>query len=61
MLYLLSQCVITGKVTHWIVILQEYDLEFITPKSKKVLALAEFISDFPSDVAHSPINEDLLG
>ena len=39
---------IGGKYNKWIVILQEFDLEFISAKSKKYLILAELISDFPS-------------
>ena len=48
MLYLLSRWIINGKFTHWIVILQEFDLEFATPKSNKALVLAEFLSNLPS-------------
>ena len=33
----------------WIVILQEFDLEFVSAKSKKSLIFAELISDFPSE------------
>jgi hypothetical protein len=58
MQYLLSRRQINGKFSRWIVILQEYDLEFSTPKSKKSLVLAELITDFPSDAKASPINED---
>ena len=39
---------IGGKYNKWIVILQEFDLEFILTKSKKSLIFAELISDFPS-------------
>ena len=39
---------IGGKYNKWIVILQEFDLEFISVKSKKSLILVELISDFPS-------------
>ena len=39
---------IGGKYNKWIVILQEFDLEFISAKSKKSLIFAEIISDFPS-------------
>ena len=37
-----------GKYNKWIVILQKFDLEFISAKSKKSLIFAELISDFPS-------------
>lgn len=54
MVYLLRLRLIKGKIAKWIIILQEYDLELITPKSKKALALEEFISfhlmsDIPLD------------
>ena len=39
---------IGGKYNKWIVILQEFDLEFVSAKSKKSLIFAELISDFPS-------------
>ena len=40
---------IEGKYNKWIVILQEFDLEFVSAKSKKSLIFAELISDFPSE------------
>jgi hypothetical protein len=49
MQYLLSRRQINGKFARWIIILQEYDLEFSTPKSKKALILIELITTFPSD------------
>ena len=39
---------IGGKYNKWIVILQEFDLEFVSTKLKKSLIVAELISDFPS-------------
>jgi hypothetical protein len=39
-------------------ILQEYDLEFSTPKSKKALVLAELVMTLPSDTTSAPINTD---
>ena len=39
---------IGGKYNKGIVILQEFDLEFILAKSKKSLIFAELISDFPN-------------
>jgi hypothetical protein len=58
MQYLLSHRQINGKFSRWIVILQEYDLKFSTPKRKKSLILAELIMTFPSDTTSSPINTD---
>ena len=36
------------KYNKWIVILQEFDLEFVSAKSKKSLIFAKLMSDFPS-------------
>ena len=46
-----------GKFNKWIVILQEFDLDFQSAKSKKSLVFAELIAEFPveEDVA---IEED---
>jgi hypothetical protein len=47
--------IIGGKYNKWIVILQEFDLDFASVKSKKSLVFAELISDFPrldEDVIH---------
>ena len=40
---------IGGKYNKWIVILQEFDLEFVSAKSKKYLIFSELISDFLSE------------
>ena len=40
---------IGGKYNKWIVILQEFDLEFVSTKLKKLLVFAEVISNFPSE------------
>ena len=40
---------IGGKYNKWIVILQEFDLEFVLEKSKKSLIVAKLISNFPSE------------
>ena len=40
---------IGGKYNKWIVILQEFDLEFVSAKLKKSLIFAELISNFPSE------------
>jgi hypothetical protein len=58
MQYFLSHRQINGKFSRWIVILQEYDLEFSTPKRKKALILTELITVFPSDTTSSPVNMD---
>jgi hypothetical protein len=56
--YLLSQQQINGKFSRWIIILQEYNLEFSTPKSNKALVLSEIIMNFPSDATSSSVNID---
>ena len=38
---------IRGKYNRWIVILQEFDLEFMSAKSKKSLVFTELISELP--------------
>ena len=53
--YVLTRSIIGGKYNKWIVILQEFDLNFASTKSKKSLVFAELISDFPrldEDVIH---------
>ena len=39
---------IWGKYNKWIVILQEFDLEFVLEKSKKLLIFVELMFDFPN-------------
>jgi hypothetical protein len=46
-LYMLTRQVIDGKISIWMVILQEFDLDFISTKSKKSLVFAELISELP--------------
>jgi hypothetical protein len=46
--------------SRWIIILQEYNLDFSTPKTKKSLVLSELIMMFPSDAKGSPIHMDFL-
>jgi hypothetical protein len=58
MQYLLNRRQINEKFSRWIVILQEYDLEFSTPKSRKALVLAEPVTTLPSDTTSTPINTD---
>jgi hypothetical protein len=56
MQYFLSRQQVNEKFARWIVILQEYDLEFSTPKSKKALVLIELVMALPSDTTSAPIN-----
>eukprot|EP00253_Pinus_taeda_P006880 PITA_06880 len=45
--FVLSRRVIGGKYNRWIVILQEFDLEFLSVKSKKSMVFVELISELP--------------
>ena len=44
--YVLSRRIVGGKFNKWIVILQEFDLDFQSAKSKKSLFFAELIAEF---------------
>ena len=48
MMYILTKQLLGGKYSKWIVILQEFDLEFEKSKSKKSLVFAELMCDFPN-------------
>ena len=47
MYYILTRQVLGGKYSWWIVILQEFDLEFAKATSKKSLVFAEMMCDLP--------------
>ena len=47
MYYILTRQVLGGKYSRWIVILQEFDLEFSKDTSKKSLVFAELVCDLP--------------
>ena len=49
MRYLLTHHMMNHKYARWVVISQEFDLQFASPKDKKALILVEFIADLPSD------------
>jgi len=60
MTYILSRQLLGGKYSKWIVILQEFDLEFITAKSKKSLVFAELICSLPSSSLPSHTEDHIL-
>jgi len=64
MIYILTKQLLGGKYFKWIVILQEFDLEFENSKSKKSLVFAELMCDFPHAdteiVAEEPIADESL-
>ena len=49
MYYILTLEVLRDKYSHWIVILQEFDLEFSKATSKKSLIFTELMCDLPCD------------
>jgi hypothetical protein len=63
--YMLTRWVIGRKISRWMVILQEFDLDFISAKSKKSLVFAELISELPVELGdvvpeESPIRGDMF-
>lgn len=64
MIYILTKQLLGGKYSKWIVILQEFDLEFEKSKAKKYLVFAELMCDFPRAnteiVAEEPIADESL-
>lgn len=57
MRYLLTRLMMNHKYARWMVILQEFYLQFNSPKRKKALILVEFIIDLPIETLCSPVNE----
>jgi hypothetical protein len=63
--YILTRRVIDEKISRWIFLLQEFDLEFISAKSKKSMVFAELISELPFELGdvipdESPIKGDMF-
>ena len=56
MKHILSRWIIGGEYSKWIVILQEFDLEFVNSKAKKSLTFAELVSELPDNKEEK--NED---
>ena len=59
MWYLLSRRLLQGRAAKWVVVLQEFDLEFVSPKSIKELVLAALMIDMPPLTVSSPPRDDL--
>lgn len=51
---------IGGKFAKWIVILQEFDLEFRSVKANKSLVFAELLSDLPRNSEDISYDESLV-
>ena len=59
MRYLLIRRLLQGRVAKWVVVLQEFDLEFVSPKVTKALTLATLMTDLLPLTASSPPKDDL--
>jgi hypothetical protein len=64
MQYILTRRLLRGKYSKWIVILQEFNLDFERAKSKKSLVFVELICDLPSndtkDMAEDSLPDESL-
>jgi hypothetical protein len=63
--YVLTRWVISGNISRWIFVLQKFDLDFISAKSKKSLVFAEIILGLPVEsndvmLEESPIQGDMF-
>jgi hypothetical protein len=57
MYHILTRQVLGGKYSRWIIILQEFNLEFAKSKSKKYLVFVELMCDLPhTDEENVPID-----
>ena len=56
---MLKKQLLGGKYSKWIVILQEFDLEFEKSKSKKSLVFVELMCDFPRADAETVAEESI--
>lgn len=60
MQYILESSIINGKYVRWVIIRQEYDFDFSTPKSKKALAIVDFITNLPSGTHDPPLSDQMI-
>jgi hypothetical protein len=63
--YMLTRQVIGEKISRWIVVLQEFDLDFVSAKSKKSMVFTELISELLVESGYfvpeeSPIRGDMF-
>ena len=59
MRYLLSRLLLQGCATKWVVVLQEFNLEFLSPENTKALALDALMKDLPPLTTSRPPKDDL--
>lgn len=60
MMYILTKQLLGGKYSKWIVILQEFDLEFEKSKAKKSFVFAELMCDFPRIDIETVVKEPIV-
>ena len=60
MYYILTRQVLRGKYSRWIVILQEFDLEFSKATSKKSLVFVELMCNLPCALMESEPSDSFL-
>ena len=60
MYYILTRQVLGGEYSRWIVILQEFDLQFAKATSKKSLVFAELMCDIPCALTDSKLSDSFL-
>ncbi|XP_058219946.1 uncharacterized protein LOC131330397 [Rhododendron vialii] len=62
--YLFEKLALTGKLACWLLMLAEFELQYVTRKSVKGRAIAEFLADYPvkggEDVEFKFSDEDLM-
>jgi hypothetical protein len=59
MQHILTRQLLGGKYSKWIVIFQEFDLEFERAKSKKSLVFVELICDIPPTASTNVVEDSL--
>ena len=59
MTYILMCQFLGGKYSKWIVILQDFDLEFTISNSKKSMSFSELIYDIPTMDDPTPLDESI--
>lgn len=57
--YLLSKTTLTGRLTKWIMILSEFDIEYTDRKSIKVQAIVDQLADAPIEKVRARLPDDV--
>ena len=54
---LLQQLILSGRISHWLLQLSQYDLRMGTPRAMKSQAIADLLAQFPGEEEFSLDNE----